>query len=439
MNHVKQIRNETSITSKGHENPGKHESIGSLPTIKELRRSTSRLEWLGKLLRNDEARKSTREVREELDGLVSLVDDFYRLLGDRNWAFSDALNLEKMRAVIGKPTPEEAERELVEYLKEGEVLHRMITRLNRFPDMRPRMPLLKKAEQDYLQGRYCSSVLVTVTVMDRFVNDAFRSEGRKGLHARESEKLHAGDCVATVWDRLPSIQKVFTKSIHARINEPVCEVYRHGIMHGMATDYDNDVVASKAWCMLFVVGDWVDAEVRKRETEDEDPRNIVQVLKGLSDTQRRNAENDRRLENWEKQRVDLEHPAGPDEELVRGCTGFLEAWKAKSYGVLGSFFPNFANKTPGAQAGEARESYSSHPIEGYEIEEIIRPVAAVANAKIRLHTSGRSWSASIRLSRLDGTTPVDDWEPGAWRVMGYGVDPFVDAEENRLAGGAPPA
>ena len=69
------------------------------------------------------------------------------------------------------------------------------------------------------------------------------------------------------------------KSIRARMDEPVCEVYRHGIMHGMVTDYDNDVVASKAWCMLFAVGDWVDAEARKRETEDEDPRNIVQVLK----------------------------------------------------------------------------------------------------------------------------------------------------------------
>ena len=176
-----------------------------------------------------------------------------------------------------------------------------------------------------------------------------------------------------------------------------------GIMRGMFIDYDNDVVASKAWCMLFAVGDWVDAEVRKREAEDEDPRNIVQVLKGLSDMQKRNAENDRRLERWKKHHVDLEHPTGPDEELVRGCTGFLEAWKARSYGALGSFFPNFTNRTPGAQAGEARELCPPHPIEEYEIEEIVRPAAAVANAKIRFRTSGRSWTASIRLSRLEGT------------------------------------
>ena len=82
-------------------------------------------------------------------------------------------------------------------------------------------------------------------------------------------------------------------------------------------------------------------------------------------------------------------------------------------GTMGSCFPNFTNRTPGAQAGEARELCPPHPIEGYEIEEIVRPAAAVANAKMRLRTSGRSWAASIRLSRLEGTAPAADREPGA--------------------------
>lgn len=103
----------------------------------------------------------------------------------------------------------------------------------------------------------------------------------------------------------------------------------------------------------------------------------------------------------------------PRRRARQGCTGFLEAWKARSYGVLGSCFPNFTNRTPGAQAGEARELCPPHPIEGYEIEEIVRPAAAVANAKMRLRTSGRSWAASIRLSRLEGTAPAADRESGA--------------------------
>ena len=82
-------------------------------------------------------------------------------------------------------------------------------------------------------------------------------------------------------------------------------------------------------------------------------------------------------------------------------------------GYWGRASPNFTNRTAGAQAGEARELCPPHPIEGYEIEEIVRPTAAVANAKMRLRTSDRSWAALIRLSRLYGTASAADWEPGA--------------------------
>ena len=313
-----------------------HESIGNLPKVKKLRREASVFGALGWLLRNEDARRAARGITEELDGLVSLVDDFYRLLGDRNWVFSDVLNLDRMRKVVAQPTPEEAERELIEYLKEKDVLHWMITRLNRFPDMRPRIPLLEKAERDYLEGRYYSSVLVTVSMMDGFVNDAFKSE-RKGLHAREAKELHSKDCVATVWDGLPSVQKSYTRSVSAREDKPVYEVYRNGIMHGMITDYDNDVVASKAWCMLFAVGDWVDSVTREQKEDEGNRQSLVEMLRYLSEIRERNAENDIKLKAWKKHQVNLEHPISPDDEVRRSCNDFLEAWKAKNYGALGSF------------------------------------------------------------------------------------------------------
>ena len=58
------------MTGEKHKNSHKHESVNDLPSIRELRRSASGLEGLGRLFRNDEARKSAREVREELDGLI---------------------------------------------------------------------------------------------------------------------------------------------------------------------------------------------------------------------------------------------------------------------------------------------------------------------------------------------------------------------------------
>ena len=405
-----------------------HESIGNLPKVKKLRREASVLGALGWLLRNEDARRVARGITEELDGLVSLVDDFYRLLGDRNWVFSDVLNLDRMRKVVAQPTPEEAERELIEYLKEKDVLHWMITRLNRFPDMRPRIPLLEKAERDYLEGRYYSSVLVTVSMMDGFVNDAFKAK-RRGLHAREAKELHSKDCVATVWDGLPSVQKSYTRSVSAREDKPVYEVYRNGIMHGMITDYDNDVVASKAWCMLFAVGDWVDSVTREQKEDEGNRQSLGETLRYLSEIRERNAENDIKLNAWKKHQVNLEHPISPDDEVLRSCNDFLEAWKAKNYGALGSFFPNTVGMTPGKLAGQARELYSPHPIEEYGIEEIDRPAAAIALARINLRFQNKTWTALIRLCRFNGADPAAEWEPGAWKVNGCGADPFIDVRE----------
>lgn len=404
----------------------RRESANDLPSVKKLRRNAFGLGIIGTLFGIDGARMAALEVRNDLADLCGIVDAFYRLLGDKNWVFSNALNLERMRAVASGLTPEDAERALVEYLKEEGVLHQMIIRLNRFPDMRPRIPLLEKAERDYLDGRYYSSVLVTVSVMDGFVNDISKFEGRRGLHAKKPEELHVPDCVATVWEGLPSVQEVFTKSIHARVDEPVFDVYRHGIMHGMIVEYDNDLVASKAWCMLFAIADWADHMIGEQPSEDDEGASMSEVFKKLSDSKKRLAENNERLSIWQPHHVDLGCPEEFDKGIVESCKKYLDAWKAGNYGLLGSYFPNYTGRTQGAQAGEARELYSSHPIDGYEVEEIDRPAAAIAVAKVRLCYRNDSWVASVRFSRQSGTAPVADWEPGDWKVVRYGADPFVD-------------
>jgi hypothetical protein len=39
-------------------------------------------------------------------------------------------------------------------------------------------------------------------------------------------------------------------------NEEVFELYRNGIVHGVLLNFNNAVVASKAWNRLFAVADW---------------------------------------------------------------------------------------------------------------------------------------------------------------------------------------
>src|SRR5262249_15562979 len=113
-----------------------------------------------------------------------------------------------------------------------------------------------------------ATVHVLLSVMDGFVNE-FESV-RRGLHARETEDLNAWDSVVGHHMGLTSAHRTFTKSKGATSEEPVCELYRNGIVHGMLLDYDNDVVATKAWNRLFAVMDW--AKAREKEQEPAKPQ-----------------------------------------------------------------------------------------------------------------------------------------------------------------------
>ena len=155
-----------------------------------------------------------------------------------------------------------AEQRLIEYYKTVERIEVPLGRLHRFDAMRPRIPLLVKALRDYEAGRYYSTVLVLLSVMDGFVND-LDAANRQGLHARPEEDMVAWDSVAGHHLGLSHAHQSFIKGFYKTDTTEVTELFRNGIMHGTLVNFDNDVVATKAWNRLFAVADWADARQRR--------------------------------------------------------------------------------------------------------------------------------------------------------------------------------
>ncbi len=261
--------------------PTIRKQIENMPSVVELRQQIRGLSIVSSLLGSKETKQEAKKIEEELNETLKIVEKFYSILGKRNWVFSDALNLVRVKEILELDNADKVEKALIAYLKEPGVLKMQINRLNSFPDMRPRLSLLRKAEIDYREGRYYSSTLVVVTVMDGFVNDANKAS-RTGLHALKPEELASEDCVATVFTGLPSVQRIFTKTARKRIDTPLYEVQRHALMHGMATDFDNDVISSKAWCMLFAIADWKKSQEEVANTEKEEPSLIDAIRKAKS-------------------------------------------------------------------------------------------------------------------------------------------------------------
>ncbi len=148
-----------------------------------------------------------------------------------------------------------------------EFLRSQIQMMRRFEAIRVRMHLVERAAKDYLDDRYYATVLTLLTVMDGFVND-FDSQHR-GLHTRDEDEMHAWDSIVGHHLGLTNAHRTFRKSFSRFSDEPVTELYRNGILHGNLVNFDNDIVATKAWNRLFAVCDW--ATSREKQVIDPEP------------------------------------------------------------------------------------------------------------------------------------------------------------------------
>ena len=85
---------------------------------------------------------------------------------------------------------EEAEEVLINYYDNKDNLLFMISRLKGIEEFRPRIKLIHKALDDYIQGRYHACIPVVLMMIDGFVNDI----EQKGFFATETD--------LSVWDSI---------------------------------------------------------------------------------------------------------------------------------------------------------------------------------------------------------------------------------------------
>lgn len=413
-------------TSKNKNNYDWTEAIEQLPQVQELRAAVLQFKALNQIFNNEETSKQLDEINKELDNIIHIAGKFYNLLGSKNWIMFDFLSVHKLERILDTDSSEEAENELIKYLKEPDILKCFINWLNKHEDMRPRIPLLLKAAKDFLEGRYYSSTLVVISSADGFIND-FERDNRKGAHARDPKEFQTEDIISTIPIALPSFQNVFTKSIYKRIDEEVFDVYRNGIMHGMITNYDNPFIAGKAWCYLFALVDWAESKknIKLSNSQNHDNVTISDLSSQIFEFLKNREEFERNFSNWVQHFVDLENPSNGDKSVIEGCQNFLNYWKERNYGFLGRFIPNFTNKTGGQLAQEAREIFGAHNITSYKIISIERTAPAKADLNVRITDENKTWRAKIPLVKYDEyNKPAADWENGTWKIIHYTIAPF---------------
>lgn len=404
-------------------------SAEDLPVVRDLRSSLALLKLLTSFpglheAKYIEAKNDQKKIEKQLDETVKLVDGFYDKLGPRHWIFTNYIDPNEARTIAAAPTEEEAEKRIIAYYQKEGTLDTAFIHLHSQPAMIPRLSLLHLALEDYKAGRYYSSVLVLITVMDGFVNDC-NPQNRKDQSSLKSEDMRGWNGIAALEAGLPTAQRLFTKGFYKLDENEVIEVYRNGIVHGMLTNYNNVIVATKAWNLLFAVLDWKQAKDDRIRKDQEQGKKLT--IRELLNKARHDREDQKKRAAWQAHSLNPEHPEEDHSGAYKVCIDFLTAWHDKNYGALGSFLYNATKMSAGRKAGEARQLYSVTDLKSWQILEAYRTAPAVATFKVFLNCDRFQETRTLRFVRFkarDRMDVVPEWERGCWMIVNeYGTIP----------------
>ena len=405
-----------------------YQSARDLPSVRELAEQLQGLKALTRFVARDK-RAESLQLEQSLDRIVSVVDRFYSLLGSRNWILHDSLSLDTIEAALDL-SPDEAEAAFIRHYKDREALAFQIRMLNRFPDLQARMPLIDCARRDYEEGRYYSTVLVLISVMDGFVNDV-ETGHRRGLHTREPDEMAAWDSVVGHHLGLRNAHRTFTKTFRKRSSDEVYELYRNGIVHGMLTNFDNEVVATKAWNRLFAVADWATAREKVNQEPEPEP-----TWRELVDQIRANEANRKALDAWQPSTLTTKDPGFGTDAAYGGASHFLESWKAQNYGAMGESLASLSRHglTDRQTAGRVRDEYSLFELAGFEITKLDFTAPAICEVDVVLTLDGKDQIGRLRWIRENKTgDPCMPNESGEWRLVSWGPMAILDADRRTAA------
>lgn len=330
-----------------------------------------------------------KELENQLNELISFPDEFNDIFSDHGWILSETINMNIAKEAIRtyhEHGIEQAEDVLVDYYSPDWVEDHLVL-LKFLPEFKERVYLAEKACEDYKAGRYYASVLVTILLIDGWVNDLNIVEfQRRGFYA-EDAKLVAWNSITAHPNGLVKLQKLFRAKRQQTRTEKITIPYRNGIVHGMDLGFDNKIVAAKNWAALFAIRDWV-LKVRNEELEpqpvsEEDEKTLSEIIVELAESQ----ENIQKLRSWEPRQIIIgnDHPKkGKPEDYEdntpeRMLVIFLDSWKQNNYGFMANCYAPMFNKKP----FEIRQEYSDKILLDYELISIKDKASSVADIRVK--------------------------------------------------------
>ena len=387
----------------------------------------------GKLLTRLIARKHRSgllEVEHQLNHLVDVVDRFYDRLGPRNWVFHESLNVAAVEAILDQSaTCEETEQRLVEIYRNEDNLAFWARRLSSVDGLRERACQIERAREHYCAEQFDSATLHLIAVMDGFVND-FEPGVRRGLASRDPDAMTAWDSVVGHHLGLTNALKGFLKTVKKRVDEEVYELHRHGIIHGTITRFDNVIVATKAWNMLFALVDWAAATRKAREPQKPE-QSFSEIVRQMAKT----AKVKRRAEAWKPIRHLSSDIGFQNHEIHILTVEFLSRWRERNFGAL-TRFPSRQfglQDTPvGQLAGQLREAFEGFVLSEFRVTELENTAPAIwlSRGEANVNDLPGTFECRWTVEEADGSFGYGS-DSAVWRLVFFGPTVWRPSSETR--------
>lgn len=216
---------------------------------------------------------------------------------------------------------------------------------------------------------------------------------------------------------LAHAHKSFTKTIKKVVDEECFELHRHGLVHGMILNYNNVIIATKAWNRLFSVADWATSREKQKVPTEPKPK-LREVLGQLAAT----ARTKKTLEAWRPRAVGPDDDGYTDELVYQETLAYLTAWQQQNYGRMGAALPKrLAAETPNKTAGEVREQVEFFRLTDFTIGALHFVAAAACEVDVTLTINGQEEAGRLRwiLEAPDGTPSRLDADD-VWRLYLWG-------------------
>lgn len=377
--------------------------------------------------------KLVEEMPEEFakaKKLMELPDKFNDYFTGLGWIAFESMNVDLMAEAVELAENGEilkAEILLADYYTEKNLLF-LKTRLKSHKQFMKRTEMINFAFNDFIEGRYYAVTLNLLSLSDALVADL----SNNGLYV-ETTDLTSWDSISGHIKGLSRLRdEVLTKK-RAKTNvDEITLPYRHGILHGRELNFNNKILASKCWSLLFSIGDWARSLDNKPIVEEK-----VSWKELFQQINKTNIQKEA-IEKWEKSSHDIfEDGNYPENTPGKTCFDYLKYLKEGNFGKLVSLSKSAFKeeyRDIKKEAGSIRKNLKGKEIISFEIVEIKQDAPAIAdvvvNLKYKKNNSIREVNPTVRVIYVDESlNPLPaNLVGGKWLVIYDSINSLENSE-----------